>query len=546
MENVQNQAGTKINQGLQLFNTVQSRLELLNFDSILLQILNKEDLNEIDEKELEVLGGISYLIGLDFHNLTQWNNQTMANVLMRLLLNKVNYETLDLYINVLNKFKDYKTLEPISNARKKLMDKIKNPINNDFTDTTDINELRDLITETINYSLVPVNLSEDLYHRFVLQKELIYHDFLVFNSFAYNESIFGGKASKNFIELSNNKLYNVLLDKASNYFELQKFGLFYEESILNFYSKNIENENELFSKNFFKYFLTNENIEKVLEKDSETYNEFGTTLIDNIDKFFVKNIQPNLSDIAPKLEVVKNEISKTPLSSGVETLNEAVENPLENPSEVIKQIFVDFNKIRRNNSLETFAFYIEPMQIIALLKEMINEEELISSFYIFLTKFYDYKKSGVKVNEIDINTFTNYDNETLINILEPEIKNIQDNYKNILETYISELPEDVLSKLLPLVNNILENVYVGNTEDKGILLSQLNSNTIFTYKHLHQIIDLIENVYIKGKNIKFYYNFKKQFELEFKEILEIFDESQKLENMEIEIKLLTAFKNAIK
>jgi hypothetical protein len=186
------------------------------------------------------------------------------------------------------------------------------------------------------------------------------------------------------------------------------------------------------------------------------------------------------------------------------------------------------------------------MQIIALLKEMINEEELISSFYIFLTKFYDYKKSGVKVNEIDINTFTNYDNETLINILEPEIKNIQDNYKNILETYISELPEDVLSKLLPLVNNILKNVYVGNTEDKGILLSQLNSNTIFTYKHLHQIIDLIENVYIKGKNIKFYYNFKKQFELEFKEILEIFDESQKLENMEIEIKLLTAFKNAIK
>ena len=63
------QSGTMVNQGLQLFNTVQNRLSNLNVTKIIKQLSDKINDNnyELDENEFEVLGGISYLLGLDFH-----------------------------------------------------------------------------------------------------------------------------------------------------------------------------------------------------------------------------------------------------------------------------------------------------------------------------------------------------------------------------------------------------------------------------------------------------------------------------------------------
>jgi hypothetical protein len=54
------QSGTMVNQGLQLFNTVQNRLSNLNVTKIIKQLSDKINDNnyELDENEFEVLGGI--------------------------------------------------------------------------------------------------------------------------------------------------------------------------------------------------------------------------------------------------------------------------------------------------------------------------------------------------------------------------------------------------------------------------------------------------------------------------------------------------------
>ena len=551
METGQNQAGTKVDQGLQLFNTVQNRLALLNFNNTLTSILDKQALAKESEisltpEEFEVLGGISYLVGLDFHGLTKWNTQTITNVIMRLLLNKVSAVNFCNYTEVL---KDLTSLKPVSDARVELMGRIKLDFLPEADDIENYKQVLPLIKDVIKYSLVPVELSEDLYQRFVAKDTLTYHDFLVFNSFAYNDSIFGGKAGNYFIEVSNNPAYMNALTKASNFFELQKFGLFYEESILNFYTKNIENENELFSRKFFFNFLTDQNIDKVTNAENqEEINIFGQSLMNDIQKYFETKIQPTLSEEAPvKLEVAHKaeEPVVSPLSEGVEVLQDALENPLENPTEVIKHILIDFNKIRNEQGLPTFAFKEDPNELISSLESMLEVEDLIGSFYTFLSKYNEFKRTPeVAVVQIDTEKIFNYSLEELNTVFNGYIQNNQTKYNVIIETYIKEIPNEILELLLPTVNEILSKLYVGNTEDKGIILSQLNENTIFTYKHLHQVINTIEKQYIKGEYFNSYVTFKNNMETNHKDILELIDESQKLQDLELKIKLAHTFLSA--
>ena len=541
MENSQIQSGTKVDNGVQMFNTVSTRLEKLNISNTLDSMLEKLNKNiveknnhKISSEEFEILGGISYLVGLDFYSMSSWSSKTMTNVVLRLLINKITNQNFLKYFQYLVLFKEEYSFSVISDARLEMMDKIKSRL----TLGSDLEELEFIkkFRNVINNSLIPIEISEDLYQRFFDKDYLSYHDLLVFNSFAYNESILNSESSKAFIDLSNDSNYINGLNLASDYFELQKFGLFYEESILNFFNKNIENNNQLFSYEFFNDFLNDENIELV--KDNTTHSSF----IEKIENYFVTNIQPNLDVEAPVSPLKFDEPVKTPLSDGIETLNENIENPLDKPTEVIKHILFDFNKIRNDNNLAVFDFKNKPEDLISLLEEMLDVEDLISSFYTFLSKYNEFKRTpDVIVNPIDISQIFNYDLETLNKSFDTKVKDLQNKYTSIIEKYVIEIPENDLKILVDSVNTLLNKLYIGNSEDKGIILSQLNENTIWTYKHLHQIISTIENQYIDGFSINSYIIFKALMEENYFETMNLFQESQNLEQYELKIKLLHTF-----
>ena len=541
MENSQIQSGTKVDNGVQMFNTVSTRLEKLNISNTLDSMLEKLNKNiveknnhKISSEEFEILGGISYLVGLDFYSMSSWSSKTMTNVVLRLLINKITNQNFLKYFQYLVLFKEEYSFSVISDARLEMMDKIKSRL----TLGSDLEELEFIkkFRNVINNSLIPIEISEDLYQRFFDKDYLSYHDLLVFNSFAYNESILNSESSKAFIDLSNDSNYINGLNLTSDYFELQKFGLFYEESILNFFNKNIENNNQLFSYEFFNDFLNDENIELV--KDNTTHSSF----IEKIENYFVTNIQPNLDVEAPVSPLKFDEPVKTPLSDGIETLNENIENPLDKPTEVIKHILFDFNKIRNDNNLAVFDFKNKPEDLISLLEEMLDVEDLISSFYTFLSKYNEFKRTpDVIVNPIDISQIFNYDLETLNKSFDTKVKDLQNKYTSIIEKYVIEIPENDLKILVDSVNTLLNKLYIGNSEDKGIILSQLNENTIWTYKHLHQIISTIENQYIDGFSINSYIIFKALMEENYFETMNLFQESQNLEQYELKIKLLHTF-----
>ena len=541
MENSQIQSGTKVDNGVQMFNTVSTRLEKLNISNTLDSMLEKLNKNiveknnhKISSEEFEILGGISYLVGLDFYSMSSWSSKTMTNVVLRLLINKITNQNFLKYFQYLVLFKEEYSFSVISDARLEMMDKIKSRL----TLGSDLEELEFIkkFRNVINNSLIPIEISEDLYQRFFDKDYLSYHDLLVFNSFAYNESILNSESSKAFIDLSNDSNYINGLNLASDYFELQKFGLFYEESILNFFNKNIENNNQLFSYEFFNDFLNDENIELV--KDNTTHSSF----IEKIENYFVTNIQPNLDVEAPVSPLKFDEPVKTPLSDGIETLNENIENPLDKPTEVIKHILFDFNKIRNDNNLAVFDFKNKPEDLISLLEEMLDVEDLISSFYTFLSKYNEFKRTpDVIVNPIDISQIFNYDLETLNKSFDTKVKDLQNKYTSIIEKYVIEIPENDLKILVDSVNTLLNKLYIGNSEDKGIILSQLNENTIWTYKHLHQIISTIENQYIDGFSINSYIIFKALMEENYFETMNLFQESKNLEQYELKIKLLHTF-----
>lgn len=543
METNQLQSGTKINNGLQLFNSVSNRLNLFNIekelDSILFSIENN-DFN-LDLKEYESLGIISYFIGLDFYSMTKWNNLTMSNVISRLLLNKIDYKILSKYNKILTIIKnekiDYVKFFDIS--KDLMMNKIKLNLTNNENKLV-VKSIKNLI----NKLLIPVNISQDIYDRFILKEVLTYHDIIVFNSLIYDNSIINGKSSKLFIELSNNQDYLKLLNKASNYFELQKFALFYKESILNFYVKNIENKNIFYVDEFFKKFLTTELINKFrIDDDNQQKFIDLKTSVENYSKEYLLDLIENDNKIIPLNSEVN--VETKPLNSGMETLHENMDNPLENANEVIKQILNDFNIISNENNIN-FDYKNNPKELISLLKDMLNTEDLVSSFYIFLTKYNEFKKSNVEVNQINISEYCNYNNDELLKEINDELNILKNKYDDIIKNYIVEIDKNDLKEILTHINNVLNILYVGNSEDKGIIFSQLNENTVFTFKHLHQLINVIENQYLKGENIIEYNNFKIYMENVHNDMLNLFEESQKLETYELQTKLIYTFSNILK
>ena len=543
METNQLQSGTKINNGLQLFNSVSNRLNLFNIekelDSILFSIENN-DFN-LDLKEYESLGIISYFIGLDFYSMTKWNNLTMSNVISRLLLNKIDYKILSKYNKILTIIKnekiDYVKFFDIS--KDLMMNKIKLNLTNNENKLV-VKSIKNLI----NKLLIPVNISQDIYDRFILKEVLTYHDIIVFNSLIYDNSIINGKSSKLFIELSNNQDYLKLLNKASNYFELQKFALFYKESILNFYVKNIENKNNFYIDEFFKEFLTTELINKfrVDDNNQQKFIDLKTS-IENYSKEYLLDLIENDNKIIQLNSEVN--VETKPLNSGMETLHENMDNPLANANEVIKQILNDFNIISNENNIN-FDYKNNPKELISLLKDMLNTEDLVSSFYIFLTKYNEFKKSNVEVNQINISEYCNYNNDELLKEINDELDILKNKYDDIIKNYIVEIDKNDLKNILTHIDKVLNILYVGNSEDKGIIFSQLNENTIFTFKHLHQIINVIENQYLKGENIIEYNNFKLYMENVHNDMLNLFTESQKLETYELQTKLIYTFSNILK
>ncbi len=199
------QSGTMVNQGLQLFNTVQNRLSNLNVTKIIKQLSDKINDNnyELDENEFEVLGGISYLLGLDFHNMNVWNNKVMTNVVIRLNMNNISYINLLNYTQILKQIQSTNNFKVISDVKNNLMNKIKSNV--EFKSSKVLTIIRDILNNDT----------------------LIYHDLIVFNSLVYQNLITNGRSGELFVELSKNEEYVLALDKASNYFELQKFALFY-------------------------------------------------------------------------------------------------------------------------------------------------------------------------------------------------------------------------------------------------------------------------------------------------------------------------------
>lgn len=532
------QSGTMVNQGLQLFNTVQNRLSNLNVTKIIKQLSDKINDNnyELDENEFEVLGGISYLLGLDFHNMNVWNNKVMTNVVIRLNMNNISYINLLNYTQILKQIQSTNNFKVISDVKNNLMNKIKSNV--EFKSSKVLTIIRDIL----NNSLIPIEYTEDVSNRFLNNDTLIYHDLIVFNSLVYQNLITNGRSGELFVELSKNKEYVLALDKASNYFELQKFALFYEESILNFYSKNIENIDINFVPDFFETFLTTEYQEKLNKEYSKEEQEqiFGEleNVIDNYYQKFVKTIElqnpVKTNEVQP---VTEETVEKTPLNHSIETIESNLDNPLDNPTEVIKHILYDYNKIRNEQNQSVFDFKNDPTELISLVESMLENEDIVSPFYVFLTKYNEVKTTIQNSVSIDISKIFNYSLDSFNEAFKSRLQFLQDKYKEIIEQYISDVDSKKLVNILPKLNNILRSLYIGNEEDKGIIYSQLSENTIFTNKHLHQLITVIETQYISGTDVSKYLTFKSDFEEKYPEIITLFEESQQLELIELQIKL---------
>lgn len=530
------QVGSIGNESLNFYGTVIKRLQ----DKDLYNILGQIKLQTDDEKikltnsQFETIGGISYLIGLDFISLNSWNKTVLKNVFMRLNLNKVSIKSFTRFKKLILKYNDF---EIYNEAKENLMKRISdNIVTKDDEENQFINNSINLIIQS---SLVPNNFAELAKDNFLANKDnYTYHDLLVFNNMFYENLIINKNAMNYFIDLSKRESYSSSLKLASEYFEDQKFGLMYLDSIVSLIQKinsvNIDNS----------WYFTDKLFEMCLDLRYDSEQNLADQIQSRLD-LYEEEYNPKDEVEAKKVEAKpETEVEQAPLTNIIENLEVANINPLENPTEVVLQTFYEYNKICKETYDVVFDFKNKPEELRNLLVSLLTAEDIVGSFFIFLKKYAEFKNTeGVKVNEINVEEIFNYDRETLVEYLNTFIEELKQKYSEIISKYVIEVNNDHKEELVNKINELILALSVENMEDKSILMSQLSESIINTNKHLHEVLTCIDRQLISGYEIDRYIDLKDFLMTNFASELELFEETAHLEDYQLQVTLFTAFKN---
>ena len=534
------QVGSISNETLNFYGTIIGRLQNKNLYSVLseIKLVTDDEKVSLTNSQFEVIGGISYLIGLDFVAMNSWNKSILKNVFARMNINKISFKTFQRFKKLIYKFNDF---EIYNTAKDNLVKRISQEIKSDVEGDSEF--ITNTIKNILIYSLVPNSFAELINDNYLVEnkKTYTYHDILVFNNMFYENLIIDKIGVQYFIELANNNTYSKALKASSEYFEDQKFALMYMDSIISLIQKikSINDENSwYFNDKLFEMCLD-------LRYDSEA-NLFEQ--IQNRLDLFEEEYKPSNKELVetPKTNLIDETIDKSdtaPLTNIVENLETAQLNPLENPTEVIKNIFYDYNKICKETFDTVFDFKNKPKELVKLLISMLTAEDIIGSFFVFLKKYAEFKNTaGIEVNKVNSEELFNYSQEELIAYLEITIEDLKAKYSDIVSKYVIDIENENKSELIEKINNLISSLSIENIEDKGILISQISDNIINTNKHLHEVLTCIDRQLIDGSKINNYIELRDLLNDKFSNELELFEETSKLEDYQLQVTLLSAFK----
>ena len=462
--------------------------------------------NELSKDEFELLGMFSFLMGVDYTSQAYPMAQTLTNVKKRFDELEISDEMISAYFHIMQRINE-------ENSRSKTIEEsvfdvlFRNAINSFKNEYTSVIEVKN--SEKIELKLIKSNLNKFLdiiqipigYATALVdfkKNDLTYESLLKANDILNNQGTYIGSSVKKFTELYGNKFFMELLNKASKYFNDTKFALIYEESIISV----LESINRLpLCIDASKY--TQADYEEFKNKYQQQQEE----------KFNVI-----------KAEESNKENYESPKMSGEQIqklMNEA-------PDEFIVLNLLDGIKQNKFNSAN---------EVVAAIDAIIAQSDLVEHIFTYIKK-----NQNSPYRSVGATGIANIEVSDIISAIDAIIAIEADTYKELAEKNCAEIPSEQLNHIVNLINEVIRGCILKTQEQKQYLISQLMENGITTWNQLQQIMTIIETCDIFGESASAYDNLYNYIH-DKTNIIEVFESSKKLNDIQIQLSVYHAFKN---
>lgn len=436
----------------------------------------------LKKEDFELLGNIAYMYGLEFCSQKENYRKTIIdNFILRMNNVNITSEQLKKYHHIILNI-SVENLEQIKDELKDLI------INKAPMDLVIFNTIKSNINTIFRNSNFPMQFAIEINDLMKVKNNYTYGELLKINKIIYENINMIGSSFKNLNVLYSNKEFVKSINKASDYFELQKFSLIYFDSILS------------------------------LKEYFESSNKDGG-INHYID--FVENpeLTSELSDEILETEKIVDEIEETELN-GIENL--PVYNNPEDTDNFINGVLIEVNE---NKSIEN------ENDLFLTFMEISKNSDLVQ--YI-----YQYIKENKDKNRTEFENIFGFSRITFLEKISIHLDQIKQDYKSLVEIYVSAINPDIHQRIIAYVNDLICSCIIDNAERKSYLFTQLNENQIFTYKQLHQIIGLIEDCNIAGEHVNTYVNLRDYLTNNIN-LKPIFESIEEIEKLQFEMQFLT-------
>lgn len=394
------------------------------------------------ETEYELLGGLCYYIGIgiwDFPKNEKINSKEFNQKLINSLEERL--ERINVKIETVTKILEkYRNTSKYSVNYWNNVNQINKDLINKELPTQDAFILSPLVKITCNTLTVPLGFVKDLNDVASAKlSALTYRHLLMLNNFIYNDSVDVNSATfDNLKQLQLLDIYNKAVKKATEYYNKQKYSAMFFDLILSM-------------QEFMDYF-----------KGKDFYDILYNVIINSglNEEEAAKVDEERLSKIDEENE---NVFRTKPLLAIIKTINEE------------KKLNYDIDSISSNEQLFTILDTFENNSI---------SEDLV----MYLKQC---KLDGLKFE------WDNLDLTDLQTMISVKFKGLSEEYKKEMELYMEDIPDNIRSFVVDKVNKVIRKLIIDGSEKKAYLYQQLLENGIETFKHLQQIIGLIEQCKIK-------------------------------------------------
>lgn len=454
-------------------------------NTILKELINPD--YKLDVDEYKMLGSISFLYGIDFATSKQITKEFAEKIKARFAEFEFSNNVFNTFNMVINTLKNDNIIE----AKDKMKEKISSEINIDKEELMSYKVLIANINSVIGDSVYPVNMAIPI-NELKTTKKHTYQNILKLNSLLQQQCEIPGTSVKKLIKIYDSELFQKLLNKAIKYFDNQKFAVIYYDAILSIIEKNNSTSSIYDETNVLAYIITDEN----------------QLNWDNIEAINAKK-----DEFIP--ETTPEVIEKTPVDS--ELINS-------NPAKFISLFFEDYlnkKEITENDIFDAITGLIE------------SNDDYTQHIFTYL------RKNMGKFENFAIDyPHVNYD-KLITKLNNNHVQNVS-KYEELVKLTCAPIEKKYFTKIVNLVNNCIESLILISNDEKQYLISQLVENQITTFKHLQQILGLIENAKILGDSAITYVNLYEYLNGT-PEILAIFEKSKELNDLTTNTSIFHAF-----